>query len=287
MRSLPIPTDENGVPYIVGDVFDLCISNISDSGLKQRLTAIRANIVTAAASYNVAGNRANLYLTPTSDNVGIVTGKELKAVYTDRFSKSKHPARKIYDKILAAPKLGRCPLCDVGNARTLDHYLPKSEYTVLSVVPNNLVPSCRDCQTEKMSDVADSQETQTLHPYYDSFVESENWLRARVIQTSPPSFVYYVDPPASWSQLNIQRLEAHMDAFKLNSLYANNAANELSGIRIALKHLYDRGGLQAVSEHLTEEALSREQAFTNSWTGAMYRSASESAWFCDGNFYLV
>ncbi|SKB01836.1 hypothetical protein SAMN02745166_03477 [Prosthecobacter debontii] len=287
MKSLPIPTDETGNQYAAGDVFDLCISSISDADLVQRLEAIRPDIVNAANLYNIAGNAANLYATPRSDQVGNVTGKELKSIYSERLSKIKHPARRIYDKILAAPKLGRCPLCDNGSVGTLDHYLPKSAHTVLSVTPNNLVPSCWPCQMEKRADTAATQDQQTLHPYFDSFFESETWLCARVIQTTPPTFEYYINPPAHWPPLYGQRLEAHMEAFNLKFHYGNNAANELSGIRHELKKLYDGHGASAVTAHLLEAAISWEKAFTNSWTGAMYRGASQSQWFCNGNFYLI
>ena len=98
-------------------------------------------------------------------------------------------ARKYYDKLLSLAPLNRCPYCGIGQVSTLDHYLPKTKFLIFSVLPYNLVASCKDCNTGKLDSYATTQNKQTLHPYYDDFT-SEQWLYARVLQ--PLKIEFYV-----------------------------------------------------------------------------------------------
>jgi hypothetical protein len=86
--------------------------------------------------------------------------------------------------------------------------------------------------------------------------------------------------------LTLARLRHHIDVFKLDELFASNAADELINIQFALQTLYDAGGSEAVRAHLREEADSRQRAVNTSWQTAMYRAVEASDWFCDGVFAL-
>ena len=42
-----------------------------------------------------------------------------------------------------------CPICEANIAGTMDHYLPKSDFHLLSIHPKNLIPCCSDCNGHK------------------------------------------------------------------------------------------------------------------------------------------
>lgn len=283
MRSLPRPTDRSGKPYAPVKVFDLCIRNVEDPDLLARLKSIRLCVQRAAALYDAACARTKLYRLKPHTHVGKVTGAELAGVYTDRMAKRKRPGRPIYNRIIAVPEHGRCPLCNLGPANTLDHHLPKSKYPVFAVTPNNLVPSCQRCQGVKKQAYPTCAEEQTLHPYFDNF-EGTVWLYAEVVQSTPAVFRFSVAPPSGWSKVDVKRLRFHVKALKLNKLYAENAGSELAGMRGRLSRLLAAGGRQAVREHLLEEARSWAEDSKNSWKAAMLTAAAASDWFCDGGF---
>ena len=283
MQRLPIPCNANGEALVPGDVYDLCISRIRNPRLKLRLEGIRAAIVQVAEEYVEAASAAALHTLARQSDVGDVEGNELRAVYTNRMAKGKQAGRPVYDRILGAPSQGRCPLCGIGVVNTLDHHLPKSEYPHLSVTPNNLVPACQWCQREKSADYPQTAGEQTIHPYFDDF-SSAVWLHAEVVEDIPASFRFFVRVPAGWPTVTEQRLDSHLDAFKLRILFASNAGSELAEIRFRLRKLFDAGGKDAVRDHLEEEAASREQVSMNSWKVAMYRAGADSDWFCDGGF---
>lgn len=76
---------------------------------------------------------------------------------------------------LRAHRLTECPACgELGRPNTLDHYLPKTTYPHLSVLPHNLAPMCDICQGRKLSKVGDpAQPKWFLHPYFDAFVDAQ------------------------------------------------------------------------------------------------------------------
>ena len=284
MHHLPTPSDENGVHLEAREVFKLCISTVQNRTLRARLISIEGAVEDAASKYDAAASTTQLHLLPrTSDVGGVVSKAEMVNVYTQKMVPATQPGRPIYNRIISAPPLGRCPLCDVGFVSTLDHHLPKTEYPVLAVTPNNLVPSCSWCQRAKAEAYPDTIEHQTLHPYFDDF-EDEIWLYANIVEESPASFVFYVDPPSHWPQTKAERLRYHLRTFQLQKLYVSNAGSHLIDIRQSLTELLRSGGPSDVRKHLEREARSRLAVHPNSWGSAMYRAAANSDWFCSGGF---
>lgn len=70
------------------------------------------------------------------------------------------------------PQQSMCVTCDgmMTNRKTIEHYLPKSEYPVLSVHPSNLVPMCDKCNGGKDNDdpLNGRNITEIFLPYRDT-----------------------------------------------------------------------------------------------------------------------
>lgn len=270
--------------YDVGDILDTCISNIASADLKSRLIGIKPLLRTAASDYEVAATNSKLYEIKSIDGVDPdVTTDEMVNLYDQKLVKLKQPGRTIYEKIRSAPINDRCPLCAQGIVGSLDHYLPKSDFPVYAITATNLVPACDKCNKIKLKQSATKPEEQTLHPYFDD-VENELWLKAQVIETSPATFSFYVDPPLHWDEILKARTKHHFDLFKLNKLYISYAADLLTDIRYTLNTLYVETGTQGVKDHLNQQALSCSKAQVNSWQTSTYQVMTDSNWFCDGGF---
>lgn len=278
MRKLDKPTDN------ARQVFRDCISIVDNDNLKTRLESVELNVEVAAIAFDNAATTATLHTIPRIDNVaGVVTKNEMVDVYDYRMVREKTPGRLIYDKLRALPKHGICPLCGQRVVSTLDHHLPKTKYPVLAVVPVNLVPSCKDCNTGKLSEYPFISEEQTLHPYYDN-IEDVRWLSAVVFEGTPAALRFFILPPPGVDPLLATRVRFHFKAYKLAALYAAHAASEIVSIRLRLGRLFDSGGAEAVKRHLLEEAESREEEHLNSWQSATYRALASNDWFCAGGF---
>lgn len=65
---------------------------------------------------------------------------------------------------------GACPICGREGLGTLDHYLPKDDYSEYSVFSLNLIPACNRCNNAKNNLVkGDSIWERPVHPYFDDF----------------------------------------------------------------------------------------------------------------------
>src|SRR5690606_22514663 len=109
-----------------------------------------------------------------------------------------------------------------------DHFLPKSEYPSYSITPTNLIPSCRDCNTDKKQSYPTGSNDQTFHPYFDE-VDNECWIKAELRKTEPLSFQYKVIRPVDWIDSKFQRAHSHFNGYNINQLFSNEANRELTG----------------------------------------------------------
>ena len=236
---------------------------------KNNFKSIAGFIETKSLDYDKKAISKSLYIFSIHDHVqGSISKKEMVKLYNDKMVK--HPTgRKVYDKLMSLAPLGRCPFCGVGRVKTLDHYLPETKFPTFSVLPYNLIASCRDCNTGKSTNYATTQNTQTLHPYYDDYT-NEQWLYARVLQTSPISIEFYIDPPTSWSQVDKDRVQSHFDCYELSERFSVEASNTLADLREEFI-LYNSTSLD-IEQELQKKAISHEHRHKNSWETAMYQA---------------
>ncbi|MEJ8819395.1 HNH endonuclease [Lacibacter sp. H407] len=265
-------------------VFEDCIDNVNDANFKLELTKSLNTIELAEKDFDEKKLKNETYLIARNTFVNAtVNATELKKIYSDRMVNKTNKGRNYYDQILVSAPSGRCPLCNQRIATTLDHYLPKSEYPMLSVCPLNLIPACSDCNKGKLINFPTTNDEETLHPYYDN-IENVEWLKCNVIQIKPIIFNYYVDPPAGWSGLLKSRVIGHFKSFKLNPLYTTHALEEFENIKYQLEKLYNSGGAILLKEHLKDCYDSRYAINKNSWQTAFYFAILNNINFCDGHF---
>lgn len=72
----------------------------------------------------------------------------------------------------------KCPMCAIGNADTLDHYMEKDKYKALSMMRQNLVPMCYFCNTERNHN--NVPHTDMIHAYYDTLPTERQWLKVNL-----------------------------------------------------------------------------------------------------------
>lgn len=284
MREMKIPV---GMP---AEVLDACIGSIGNEDLRNRVLEVRQNFIDASASYRKSAEIAQLYTFLANHQkdeeilVGNVTKGEVKNLYTYNLVK-KIGARSYYDSILAAAPRGICPLCGVGMAATLDHYMPKAKFPLFSVLPLNLVPACRDCNTGKLAEFGEDKESQSLHPYFDiSPFVTEQWIFAEVLISSPATIRFFVSAPDTWLRENKERAKAHFDAFKLAARFSIMAANELSSLTGMLADYVSHSGPGAVREFLTACATTELALHKNSWRAAFFQALAANDWFCEKGY---
>jgi len=285
MRAITAPSEDPRV------VYQTCVNSISDENLRNRLNALTDDIGTIAIYYEQKATAELLYTLQINNcenddiALGQATKNELKSVYTSHMVPSGKPARTTYDLLISRAPLGRCPFCGIGHASTLDHYLPKAKYPQLSVVPLNLIPSCKDCNTGKSAAVAITVGDQCLHPYFDhqNFI-NEQWVFAEVIHKSPATIRFYVQAPDYWSETHKERVRAHFSDFKLAARFSVEASSEVACLRDIFLLYGDVLGVEGVRMHLAIQYQAYSKQHKNSWQTAMFQVLAGSDWYCSGGF---
>lgn len=274
----------NHPPHGLKEILELCADSVQDKALSMRILGAIDALETAEAQYKALGTTNDLYqitksATATADNW--VSREEMEALYTQTFSRKGSPVRDIYDAIRASSPGGLCPLCHQRPVSTLDHHLAKAEHANFAITPINLVPACKDCNTDSGARKPTTKGEQTLHPYFDS-VDNDIWLTAELVQGKPPSLVFAVTPPIHWTGDLQEIVKNHFNVFGLGKLYATHSAVELVNIYFDIESKpWPPDTLKA---HLEEQAKNRRRILRNSWQAAVYDGLARSAWFCNGGY---
>lgn len=269
------------------ETFKLCISRVRSRELRQRLATVTQDIADAAAEYAEHAENVELHLIPRTPGVsGIVTAEEMVAVYEFRMAGKTGPGRGIYDALKLLPTRGVCPYCDHRPVSTLDHVLPKILFPALAVAPDNLVGTCRDCNSVKLSVAPTCVADTMLHPYFED-ISAAQWLSARVIQGRVAAVLFHTVGVPGWPDHLNDRIRNQFRMLGLAELYGAQAAREISGQSRYLAQTFSSRGPAGVREELARQAASREADRPNCWQAVTYRVLSECDWYCDGGFLNV
>lgn len=271
---------------------DVCIQGV---GSAARAAKYRDNMLPCEAveeGYQSRAEQGNLFTLPRTVHQGgvdpIVHGalskSELTKLYTSYFVPSDKPARALYERLKVTAN-GKCPFCGgIGHVRTLDHFLPKANFPLFSVLPGNLVPCCRDCNSEKLNSFSTTRGGQALHPYFDDDKYfSEQWVFAEVVETHPPSLRYFVEPPVGWSDDERERVRTHFREYDLAEKFGTEAAADLPETIQTRVTTLSNSSPEEFSSYLYEKCATL--AFPiNNWRRVMFASLSASDWFCAEDF---
>jgi hypothetical protein len=189
--------------------------------------------------------------------------------------------------ILANTRAGKCPMCSVGRASTLDHYLPENVFPEFAVLPLNLVPACSICQTHKRELYRNATAPLFLHLYFDQLPSDEQFLFAAVtVLGTGVSLDYWIDPPSSMAPDLAQRLRAHFSRLRLRQFYIDEGVLEFNNKRSQLEWLLSTGATaEEVSAYLRREAASvAANHDVNHWCAVALSAFATNDEVCSGAF---
>jgi hypothetical protein len=273
------------------DALITCIGGVSDVPTKAHYEANQAHLKQGIIDFEAATAAFNWCSLPRVPNgsptqiiVGSLTKEQLTKLYSDHMVRSTGAARQMYDDILVAAN-GKCPFCaGIGHAKTLDHYLPKANFPLYSIVPTNLVPCCRDCNSEKLNAFPTSTEAQTIHPYLDNaHFFTEKWTFATVIKTEPISIHFETCPPTNWAVADQHRVACHFKDYDLASRFSIEAATEISILVDQRRTIYKNYSAVEFRSILAEQGQTPSVPI-NGWRRTLYTALADTAWFSEIEF---
>jgi len=284
MRRIPGPVTT------ATEIYDACIAEMTDESLKKRFIKNRKYFIDQDDFYKQHGLSCTLYTIPATKHkrkedpiiTADITKSEATTLYSHYMLRT-NMGRKIYDHILISTKED-CPFCGgIGRAKTIDHYLPKSKFPQLSILPLNLIPACRDCNTGKLTALAKSAGEQALHPFIDDdCFFNEQWISASINKDKPVGVEFHASPPQNWHKTKKERVINHFKNFEIAQIYNRPASQEISTL------IYLRGknmsnlDKQNFSDHL--HCVSETIAYVNDWKKIMYKTLAADDWFCSQDF---
>ena len=269
-------------------MLDRCIAGVGPAPLAAEYRRNRQTLLDLDVPYRRLGLAAELYTIPPvhtprrpepePEIAGRLTRSKLVSLYSDYLVGSAKPGRELYDTLLAS--VSHCPYCGgLGQASTLDHYLPKAKFPLHSVLPANLIPSCKDCNFEKSDAIATQKGEQVLHPYLDEqkFFD-EQWLQAVAQNTNPITFVFEVVSPAIWSDDDKARVLKHSTEHGLVFRFSQEANAHMSTVRHERKTVLEELTPQQYRQVLITKSNTNDLPI-NHWRRLSYQALSNAAWF--------
>lgn len=249
------------------DIFEECVSNYRDKKRVTSLLKCKSLVRCDAVLYDeVVPDKLDRFV--PSPLPSDVSDDDMVDVYTYKFAAAKSPGRKYYNEIRDKIALGICPICGIRTIKTLDHYLPKSKFPTLSVTPSNLIPSCRDCNMDKLDASSSDPQNTPVHLYFDD-IPNEPWLHVTVGNNL--EILYYVSCPETWDMGIRSRLEKHLDIYKLHKLYSSQASSDIGNSLYMWKKTLCQSGEETLRLSLMDVCESAEYNDMNSWKSALYR----------------
>lgn len=277
-------------PTIVpADAFDACVAGITDAALSERFAAARADVVANFELYDAHAKALRLHSLAASERaqdkqvvLAEITKQEFVALYSYYMVGAGKPGRAYYDKIMTLAHLNKCPFCRFGTVTTLDHFLPKSNYPAFSVLPYNLIPACKDCNTKKGSGVV-ARDSELPHPYFEvEAIETDKWLYVEFSQTHPIEPRYVFRPPATWQPDLSRRMGNYFRDMNLAHRFGIQAASEIVYWHEVLKQTppEQRGA------HLALHADVERNLGRNTWRAALLDALAASNWYAAEGYLL-
>lgn len=160
-------------------VFEACINSCQSSETRDFFNAQKSSFIGADKKFNELATFSQLddfenRFAYQADK----ESKELTISLFEKLKKNKAPSE-IYNQIKIISSM--CLYCGVNIAGTLDHYLPKAEFPLLVISPNNLIPCCSMCNIQ-LNSVYCKTNPLIIHPYYEhnTAIYDSQWIFAKI-----------------------------------------------------------------------------------------------------------
>lgn len=175
----------------------------------------------------------------------------------------------------------RCTYCRYQVADSLDHVIPKTLMSALSIEPWNLVPACSLCNRSLRAQWPTDPAQRMLHPYF--MPKIGRWLYARVDNGAPGTdeevvVRFYAEPDTKeFGEELCSRVRWQFASLGLDRTFGAIAVDELRPIQATLRAHFERK--DDAHEHLSEQSDIHFEVDPNNLRGVLYETLAQDDTF--------
>lgn len=122
-----------------------------------------------------------------------------------------------------------CPYCDINKINkdsvSVDHYLPKSTFPILSIYPDNLIVSCKACNE---SIKGENYLLPIIHPYYE---DVSSYFTFVINDSNEEKFEIEIKMNKDNSKLLSEKVQNFLSLFKIKERYEIDMIGDLKDFR--------------------------------------------------------
>jgi len=177
-----------------------------------------------------------------------------------------------------------CQYCGIiPTSKTFDHYLPKSDFPEYSVLADNLIPCCYECNIKKGDKWVENGRRQILHLYFDE-IPKERFLFAEVRYENQKVIVNFkLENNAQIEEEKFEIIKAHYESLSLMSRFKEQVNEVVSSIRSSIKYSGIKNfRFEKIKKLIKNKARAKQdKEGINSWEGAIIEKLAESEDFIE------
>lgn len=242
-----------------------------DPHYKQRVSLLVPDVKTLYGNYETAHN--------TNNHVSLVPNgyvNQEKADLLKLYSSGNSRLVKLKNNIttvLDNRAMNTCQYCTLAPVGSLDHIVPKDEFSEFSVNPKNLLPACTTCNSHKSENWKENNKTIFLNLYTDILPSDQYLFVDLVISANNVQPTFELRNVNNINSDFFELLENHYSRLHLPQRFKNESnkiISELTNLISAGSHLLDENQIkQLVLTKINEDKV----VFGNNY----YKSILEEA----------
>jgi len=177
----------------------------------------------------------------------------------------------IYDDI--------CPLCGIGPANTIDHFVPEGDYPEYCIHPRNLVPLCNDCNGPKRALLkTDTGERALWNNYLDESPDEQFLFCDVAMIEGMPRADFFIDNRNGIDKQVYSRIERTFNRMHVLEHYNSSSSGKaFECIKTLARHkIYDE---DEVKLWLTDEIAGKDvNDFVAVYLNALMSTSESMQW---------
>lgn len=212
---------------------------------------------------------------------GGLTAEQMHRLYKEQLAAARSAAYWIYQSLRQSGPGRRCTYCRYQVADSLDHVIPKTLMSALSIEPWNLVPACSLCNRSLRAQWPTDPAQRMLHPYF--MPKIGRWLYARVDNGTPGTddevvMRFYAEPNTQeFGEELCSRIRCQFTALGLDRTFGTIAVDELRPIQATLRAHFERK--DDARAHLSEQSDIHFEGEPNNMRGVLYETLAQDDTF--------